>query len=75
MNHINPNDDRGFTLIELLVVIAVITSMLLPALGEVKGVLCMNNAKQVMLASLLCLVNNEDKFPKNAHSGNKAIVA
>ena len=27
-----------------------------------------------MLACLLCLGNNEDKLPKNAHGGNKAIV-
>ncbi len=77
-----PNRTGGFTLVELLVVIAIIgilAGLILPALAgtreEARGVVCLNNTKHLMLASLLYVDDHQNRFPYNVGSNAGSGVA
>ena len=67
----------GFTLIELLVVIAIIAilaSMLLPALAKAKEsgkrIACVNDERQLGLATIMSVDENEGQFPVRPAAGS-----
>ena len=73
---------RGFTLVELLVVIAIIAilaGLILPALAgtreQARGVICLNNTKQLMMACSLYVDDHQGRLPYNVGSNASNGVA
>jgi prepilin-type N-terminal cleavage/methylation domain-containing protein/prepilin-type processing-associated H-X9-DG protein len=73
------NAKSAFTLIELLVVIAVIAilaAMLLPALGRAKEsgrrISCLNNIRQLSLASQMYVNESQNAYPPRSHTSRWA---
>ena len=67
---------RGFTLVELLVVIAVIgvlVGLLLPAVQAARAAArvtsCINNMRQIGLATHMFADSNHGRFPQTVHAG------
>jgi len=74
-------DNVGFTLIELLVVIAIIAilaAMLLPALAraksQAKSIQCVNNLKQIGLATRIWAIDHGEVFPSDFLSMSNELV-
>jgi prepilin-type N-terminal cleavage/methylation domain-containing protein len=72
----------GFTLVELLVVIAIIAilaGLILPALAgtreQARGIICLNNTKQLMLACSLYVDDHQGRLPYNVGSNAGTGVA
>ena len=69
------SNSQAFTLIELLIVIAIIAivaSLLLPALARAKAsarsIQCLNQMRQIGLATRLYSDDNQNQFPRSQHS-------